>query len=688
MKYELLSPAGNMECLIAAIEAGCDAVYIGGKRFGARSFADNFTKEEIIEAINYAHLYGVKVYVTLNIIVYESEVDDFINYVRFLHKNNVDAIIMQDLGMMDLVRKKFPNLEIHASTQMNIHTFEGAKILNDLGIKRVVLARETDFEVIKKIKKELEIEVETFIHGALCVSYSGQCLMSYLVGKRSGNRGTCAQICRKKYSLIDEKNNIIEKDKYLLSTKDLCTIEHIDKLINVGINSFKIEGRMKRKEYVYLVVSAYKKVIDNYLETGKIEVSDTLIEELKLIFNRDFTKGFMFDEDNSNIVNIDTSNHKGVKIGRVIKYEQGFLTIKLDKKVSINDGLRIISSNKEYGFILNNFYINKKLVKEAKKDDVISFKYNGKANKGDIVVKTTDYKQISGIEKKLIAKKRKVDISFDVVAEKNKPLMLSASDGKNKVCISSENILEKSINKSLTKEILSKQLNRLNDTVYNLKNININLEDNLFIDIKSINDIRRKVVNLLNEKRLYKTNFKEENYYINVPNFEKEKVIYKDGKYIKTQRIVKDYEIYNEDIIISELGAFLKYKNIITDYNFNVTNSYTVAFLHSIGAKRVTLSYELNLKQIKKLVDNYNKRYDKLPNLEVIIDSKPLAMVTKYDLLKKYNLNNGYLIDEFNNKYELVSEDTCMKIINYKKQEELDKEKIIEIGINYIRTIQ
>ena len=688
MKYELLSPAGNMECLIAAIEAGCDAVYIGGKRFGARSFADNFTKEEIIEAINYAHLYGVKVYVTLNIIVYESEVDDFINYVRFLHKNNVDAIIMQDLGMMDLVRKKFPNLEIHASTQMNIHTFEGAKILNDLGIKRVVLARETDFEVIKKIKKELEIEVETFIHGALCVSYSGQCLMSYLVGKRSGNRGTCAQICRKKYSLIDEKNNIIEKDKYLLSTKDLCTIEHIDKLINVGINSFKIEGRMKRKEYVYLVVSAYKKVIDNYLETGKIEVSDTLIEELKLIFNRDFTKGFMFDEDNSNIVNIDTSNHKGVKIGRVIKYEQGFLTIKLDKKVSINDGLRIISSNKEYGFILNNFYINKKLVKEAKKDDVISFKYNGKANKGDIVVKTTDYKQISGIEKKLIAKKRKVDISFDVVAEKNKPLMLSASDGKNKVCISSENILEKSINKSLTKEILSKQLNRLNDTVYNLKNININLEDNLFIDIKSINDIRRKVVNLLNEKRLYKTNFKEENYYINVPDFEKEKVIYKDGKYIKTQRIVKDYEIYNEDIIISELGAFLKYKNIITDYNFNVTNSYTVAFLHSIGAKRVTLSYELNLKQIKKLVDNYNKRYDKLPNLEVIIDSKPLAMVTKYDILKKYNLSNGYLIDEFNNKYELVSEDTCMKIINYKKQEELDKEKIIEIGINYIRTIQ
>ena len=687
MKYELLAPAGNMECLIAAIEAGCDAVYIGGKRFGARSFADNFTKEEIVEAINYAHLYGVKIYVTLNIIVYENEVDDFINYVRFLHKNSVDAIIMQDLGMMDLVRKKFPNLEIHASTQMNIHTFEGAKILNDLGIKRVVLARETDFEVIKKIKKELDIEVETFIHGALCVSYSGQCLMSYLVGKRSGNRGTCAQICRKKYSLIDEKNNIIEKDKYLLSTKDLCTIENIDKLINIGINSFKIEGRMKRKEYVYLVVSTYKKVIDNYLKTGKLKVDESLIEDLKLIFNRDFTKGFMFNEDNKNIVNIDTSNHKGVEIGKVIKYEKGFITIKLEKPVSINDGLRIISNNKEYGLILNNFYIDRNLVKEARKGDIISFKYTGRASVGDKIVKTTDYKQISEIERNIKNKKRKVNISFDVIAKKNKPLILKVFDGKNSILASSSNILEESINKALTKELIETKLNRLGDTVYNLESINIDLEDNLFIDIKSINDLRRDAIEKLNQKRLYQIEFKERNYNIDVPDFINERVIYKENECLKTQRIIREYKTINKDIIVSELGSFLKYDNIITDSNFNVTNSYTVAFLHSIGAKRITLSYELNFKQIKNIIDKYKERHNKHPNLEVVVNSKPVAMVTRYNLLKKYDIEKGYLVDEFKNKYELISEDTCMKVINYEKQEELDKEELFNIGINFIRTI-
>ena len=511
--------------------------------------------------------------------------------------------------------------------------------------------------------------------------------MSYLVGKRSGNRGTCAQICRKKYSLIDDKNNIIEKDKYLLSTKDLCTIENIDKLINIGINSFKIEGRMKRKEYVYLVVSTYKKVIDNYLKTGKLKVDESLIEDLKLIFNRDFTKGFMFNEDNKNIVNIDTSNHKGVEIGKVIKYEKGFITIKLEKPVSINDGLRIISNNKEYGLILNNFYIDRNLVKEARKGDIISFKYTGRASVADKIVKTTDYKQISEIERNIKNKKRKVNISFDVIAKKNKPLILKVFDGKNSVLASSSNILEESINKALTKELIETKLNRLGDTVYNLESINIDLEDNLFIDIKSINDLRRDAIEKLNQKRLYQIEFKERNYNIDVPDFINERVIYKENECLKTQRIIREYKTINKDIIVSELGSFLKYDNIITDSNFNVTNSYTVAFLHSIGAKRITLSYELNFKQIKNIIDKYKERHNKHPNLEVVVNSKPVAMVTRYNLLKKYDIEKGYLVDEFKNRYELISEDTCMKVINYEKQEDLDKEELFNIGINFIRTI-
>ena len=220
---ELLAPVGNFECLVAAIEAGCDAVYLGGKLFGARAFSDNFTDDELIKAINYAHLYGVKVYVTVNTLIYEREVDSFLNYVDFLYKNNVDALIIQDIGMMDLVRKLYPNLELHASTQMHIHNIEGVKLVESLGLKRVVLARETSIDTIKYIKENTNIELEVFVQGALCISYSGQCLMSSLIGNRSGNRGTCAGSCRQKYNLISNGKKV-NKEEYILSTKDLCIL--------------------------------------------------------------------------------------------------------------------------------------------------------------------------------------------------------------------------------------------------------------------------------------------------------------------------------------------------------------------------------------------------------------------------------------------------------------------------------
>lgn len=196
-KIELLAPAGNMTCLKAAIEAGCDAVYLAGNLYGARSFAGNFSNDELIEAVKLCHLYGVKMYVAVNTIIYERQIESFLEFIRFLYKINVDAVIMQDLGMIDLVRKKFPNLEVHASTQMHIHNFEGALFAHKLGIKRIVMARETNLNVINKIKKELGTQVEVFVHGALCVSYSGQCLMSALIGNRSGNRGNMLSVLQK-----------------------------------------------------------------------------------------------------------------------------------------------------------------------------------------------------------------------------------------------------------------------------------------------------------------------------------------------------------------------------------------------------------------------------------------------------------------------------------------------------------
>ena len=213
-KVELLAPAGSWESLYAAINAGCDAVYLGGYMFGARHFAPNFSNDELKEIITTCHIYGVKVYVTVNTLIKENEVQTFIDFIDFLHNNNVDAVIMQDLGMIDLVRKTYPNLEIHASTQLHIHNLEGVRFCENLGLKRVVLARETNIESVKNIKNKTNIEIELFVHGALCVSYSGQCLMSSLIGGRSGNRGKCAGTCRLPYKLLKGFSISILKSTY------------------------------------------------------------------------------------------------------------------------------------------------------------------------------------------------------------------------------------------------------------------------------------------------------------------------------------------------------------------------------------------------------------------------------------------------------------------------------------------
>ena len=238
-RIELLSPAGNMECLKAAIHNGADAVYLGGKQFGARAYASNFTNEEMVSAINYCHLYGVKIYVTVNTLIKENEIKDYLEYIKFLHLNGVDAVIMQDLGMINLVHKTFPHLEIHASTQCHTTNDESLEFLQSLGCKRAVLAREMTINEIKSLKSNVQKEI--FVQGALCISYSGQCLMSALIGNRSGNRGSCAGSCRQKYNLIVD-NKKVNEEEYLLSTKDLCALEDIGKLIDLDFLSFKIEG--------------------------------------------------------------------------------------------------------------------------------------------------------------------------------------------------------------------------------------------------------------------------------------------------------------------------------------------------------------------------------------------------------------------------------------------------------------
>ena len=339
-KIELLSPAGDMETLKYAIHNGADAVYIGGKNFGARKFARNFTNEELISAFNYARLYGVKIYVTVNTIIFNDEVEEFLKYVEFLYENGVDALIMQDIGMIYYVKKCFQNLEVHASTQCHNHNDEGLKLMESLGVSRVVLDREMSLEDINKL--DVPIEKEIFIHGALCVSYSGCCLFSSLNGNRSGNRGECVGACRLPYKLICNDKNIVTDGDYLLSTRELNTTKRLKEILDSKVDSLKIEGRMKSAFYVGFITHIYRMLIDKYYLGCEVKISDEDYLKIAKLFNRKFTEGYLFHD---NIINIKSANHQGVRLGKTIYIDKKKIKIKLEDYINQEDAIRFSNSN-------------------------------------------------------------------------------------------------------------------------------------------------------------------------------------------------------------------------------------------------------------------------------------------------------------------------------------------------------
>ena len=708
MKPEVLAPVGSMDSLYAAIEAGCDAVYLSGKKYGARVFASNFSDMELIDAIKCAHLYGVRVYVTVNTIIYEEEVNDFIKYIDFLHSNNVDAIIMQDIGMVDLVRKLYPNLEIHISTQMHVHNLEGVKFFEKLGLKRVVLARETSIDTIKDIKKNSNVDIEVFVHGALCVSYSGQCLMSSLIGGRSGNRGACAQSCRLPYDLISDGRQV-NRDKYLISTKDLMTLNHIGELIESGIDSFKIEGRMKRPEYVYLIVSLYRKAIDSYFDLGYVDISEDDILSMKKIFNRGFTDGYLFNE--RFIVNQKRPNHMGIEIGNVIDYRNGYAYVKLCSDLNVHDGIRIVGTN-DTGLSIDKMFINKKSVDCAKENDVVSFKCDY-VKKNSVVLKTTDYLQINEINEKIKSRSRKVLVTGLIKLNSGNKIYFELSDGVNTVSVS-DYVVENAINRSIKREDVIKQIDRLGGTVFKFKQLDIVMDDNIFVPVSILNDIRRRCVDLLISKRLYDTYYVKGVYDIDVPdfkqvneksclidsasgydkyrsydyvyidNYDEFKKLNNSNVYYKVPRVNDCYIDINSRVLVGEIGSLYKYNNVDTDFSFNVVNSYSVAFLHSIGVKKITLSYELDLIKIKNIIDAYHERYGAHPNLEVIYNSCEEVMVSKFNLLDYYGINSGSLRDRFGNLYPIKVKNGLMYIYNYKNRN-MDVDSLYNVGVNVLR---
>ena len=339
--FELLAPAGNLEILKGVIESGADAVYVGGSMFGARAYANNFTEEKLLEAIDFAHLRGVKVYLTVNTLIKNSEFSKLYDYLLVYYKRGIDAVIVQDLGVVKAIHEYFPSMEIHTSTQMTVTGADGVRFLSQFGVTRVVMAREVSLAEMKRIHEETGMELEAFVHGALCYSYSGQCLFSSILGGRSGNRGRCAQPCRLPYTVEGKK------DEYILSLKDMCGIKALDKLHDAGVYSLKIEGRMKTALYVATVARTYRKAIDDYLESPEKyqENMPWYLEQIKSCTYRQFTTGFFYGKPSEETQIYDNNTYeKGYTYLGIVgpKNEKGMYRVEQKNKFSVGEQIEVM----------------------------------------------------------------------------------------------------------------------------------------------------------------------------------------------------------------------------------------------------------------------------------------------------------------------------------------------------------
>jgi len=720
VKKELLSPAGDFETLKQAIHNGCDAVYLGGKRFGARKFASNFDDDEMIRAIKYCHLYGVKIYVTVNTVIFESEVDDCLEYITFLHKNGVDAVIMQDMGMITLVRQVLPNLEIHVSTQAHTHNIEQIKLLEKLGVSRVVVAREMSLDEINKLDTNLEIEA--FIHGALCVCYSGQCLFSSLLLNRSGNRGECAGICRLPFTLLEDGKEIETDGKYLLSPKELNTTSHIKELLESNITSFKIEGRMKSPTTIGFITRLYRMLIDHYERGEEVLLTEEEQEKLMLLFNRGFTEGHLFKKSGRELMNISSPNHIGVEIGKVIEVNNNRIKIHLDKSLNQGDGIRF--QEEQVGMIVNFIYDKKdNLISGANSGEFIELDNKIGITKCGSVLKTVDSKLLQELEN---YKEKKIPISIKVVTLDNN-FKLEVTDYINNVVVD-EDIVEKATGNGTSKERILEQLSKLGDTPFVLENSYLDIEEGIFIPISKINEIRRNAISKLISIR---ENYKKEVIICDRENINKvdtgNKVIItalvrneeqlltcleenvdfiyitdlslyqkyknKGNIYFRIDRVMNHYsDFVKENLLIGEMGSVNKYSNnnnLVSDYYLNVTNSYHVNYLRKLGITNITLSIENSINEIANIVSNIGNS-----GIEVLVYGRVEAMIMKYCPLKmlvnkdKMPCNvcrNGKvyeLRDRNGEKYPLLNDKELTHIFYYQLLElENDLKKLKQVGI-------
>lgn len=524
-KIELLAPAGSSEALHAAVENGADAVYLGGKLFSARQLADNFDLDALKDELNYAHARGVHIYLTMNTLLSDDELQEALNFAADVRMAGIDGIIVQDLGLAGALHRVMPDVPLHGSTQMTIYDLEGVRALEEIGFKRAVLARELSLQEASGIAGKTSLEIEVFVHGALCVCYSGQCLMSSIIGGRSGNRGMCAQPCRLPYRLTGSKSSDRRPQKnaqYLLSPKDMCSLEYMDEIVASGIRSLKIEGRMKSPEYVATVVRIYRKYLDQAMEhaqTGKIAKEDT--HDLLQSFNRGgFSSGYMMGKTGIDMMCFDKPNNNGIYLGCVLSYDERSqnIIVRLEDKLSTGDGIEIwtggsdspggivssIRKAQNSGTQTQSFRIQKENLKEAGKGDIAAIgNFRGKILPGQKIYKTMDLELNRSARESFTGKyKRRIGVSGYAELKAGQPMLLRVDDLEgHMVSVSGTVLPEEALNRPLTKERLQDQLNKTGSTPFDFTELHIELENGLVLPVSEINEVRRQALENLFEKR-------------------------------------------------------------------------------------------------------------------------------------------------------------------------------------------
>ncbi len=491
---ELLAPVGSKESLLAAINAGADAVFLSGPYFGARAEKANFSYEDLQWAVDTIHLYGLKIYITLNTLIKENELESCYRYIDKIISMSVDAIIVQDLAVITYIRRHYPKFEIHGSTQMSIYNQLGLENAKKLGLKRVVLARELNYQQIKKLIDASDIEVEVFVHGALCHAFSGQCLISSIVGGRSANRGKCAQTCRMKFDF--ENSNI-----YAMSMKDLTSIDNLALIKALGISSFKIEGRLRSSDYVYHTIKAYRAALDGEAPSA-LEIYK---DNMNLAFNRSYTKGHLFKADD--LITVQSGSNKGELIGHVTKRVSKYkLALTLEKDLFVGDAIKFWQANRSMGTEIYNLYQKGQKQQVALANTEVVIDYSNKVDVGVAVYRTRSkyLNDLRTTEKN----QKKIAISLTCLVDSDSNLKIVFSDGEHFVEVVKYG-LERASKRPLDKDLLYRQLNKLGDTPFFIDKFDVDIKADVFIAASELNALRRQAIEKLIEKRLSRTAIKK-----------------------------------------------------------------------------------------------------------------------------------------------------------------------------------